>query len=124
MILLNRNLTYISIFVSYEFTKTTCNVLYGCLQGFLVYVDSYSIFPTSIKDKTVKSEKLHRNQQRLLINLITHGFTYTLGYVLKDKDGIYHEKGVDVHIAINIVSAAYEATCKRIYLVSSLKVAN
>lgn len=41
-----------------------------------------------------------------------------MSYLLK-SDGIYHEKGVDVQIAIDIVIAAHEDICDRIILVSS-----
>jgi len=41
-----------------------------------------------------------------------------LGYLLKN-DGIYHEKGVDVHIAVDMLVAAYENICDRVILVSS-----
>lgn len=58
------------------------------------------------------------NQQKLFANLKRHNFKYVLGYLLKN-DGMYHEKGVDVHIAVDMVVAAYEKTCDRIILVSS-----
>lgn len=45
-------------------------------------------------------------------------YRYCLGYLLKN-DGVYHEKGVDVQIAIDIVVATYEDRCDRIVLVSS-----
>ncbi len=69
--------------------------------------------------KDPKSQLLHQNQQRLLASLTKHGFSYTLGYLLKDQDGVYHEKGVDVQMAVDIVRAAYEGTCHRILLISS-----
>jgi uncharacterized LabA/DUF88 family protein len=88
-------------------------------QGDVLVQKRYYVGAVSNKDKTAKSERLHRNQQRLLSALTTHGFTYALGYLLQDGAGVYHEKGVDVQIAIDIVSAAYEASCQRIFLVSS-----
>jgi len=35
------------------------------------------------------------------------------------SDGIYHEKGVDVNIAVDILVGVYEDICDRIILVSS-----
>lgn len=58
------------------------------------------------------------NQQRLFARLKKNDFRYVLGYLLK-TNGVYHEKGVDVQIAIDIVEAAYENLCDRIILISS-----
>jgi len=68
--------------------------------------------------KNEKSQKLFNNQRRLLTNLKKHKFQYTLGYLLKIGNS-YHEKGVDVNIAVDILVAAYENLCDRIVLVSS-----
>ena len=35
------------------------------------------------------------------------------------NDGVYHEKGVDVNIAVDILVGTYEDLCDRIILVSS-----
>ena len=40
------------------------------------------------------------------------------GYLLK-SDGVYHEKGVDVQIAVDILVASYEDLADRIILISS-----
>ena len=69
-------------------------------------------------DGTAKTEQLHANQQRLFAHLKKHHVTYSLGYLLK-SDGVFHEKGVDVQIAVDMLVAAYENLCDRIYLVSS-----
>src|SRR6266568_8443873 len=58
------------------------------------------------------------NQQRLFAHLRKHTFTYSLGYLLKSS-GVLHEKGVDVQIAVDMLVAAYENLCDRMYLVSS-----
>ena len=74
----------------------------------------------AIRDtKDTKSQQLHQDQQRLLSNLKRYGFAYSLGYLLKDQNGVYKEKGVDVQMAVDIVRAAYEQTCDRILLISS-----
>lgn len=69
-------------------------------------------------DGSEHTAKMQANQQKLFANLKKHNFIYKLGYILK-SDGDYHEKGVDVHIAVDMVSAAYENTCDRIIVVSS-----
>lgn len=70
------------------------------------------------QDGSEKSEKLFDAQQKLIGRLKNHAYHYSLGYLLKNND-VYHEKGVDVQIAIDIVVATYENLCDRIILVSS-----
>jgi len=70
------------------------------------------------QDGTAHADKLLANQQRLLAALKRHNFHYELGYLLKN-DAVYHEKGVDVHIAVDILVATYEKLCDKIILVSS-----
>jgi uncharacterized LabA/DUF88 family protein len=69
-------------------------------------------------DGTEKTQRLFSNQRKLLAHLKKHAVTYSLGYLLK-SNGAFHEKGVDVNIAVDILVAAYENLCDRIYLVSS-----
>jgi len=69
-------------------------------------------------DGTGKNNELFNNQRKLLANLKKHHFKYSLGYLLK-SGGRFHEKGVDVNIAVDILVAAYENLCDRIILVSS-----
>jgi hypothetical protein len=61
-------------------------------QGDALVHKRYYVGAVSNKDKTATSERLHRNQQRLLAALTTHGFNYALGYLLQDGAGVYHEK--------------------------------
>ena len=70
------------------------------------------------QDGSEKADKMLANQQKLFRKLKSQRFQYVLGYLLKDDSG-YHEKGVDVHIAIDMLVAAYENLCDRIILVSS-----
>lgn len=67
---------------------------------------------------TEKSKKMQADQQRLLSHLRKNKFIYSLGYLLK-SDGKFHEKGVDVNIAVDILVATYEDLCDHIILVSS-----
>lgn len=70
------------------------------------------------QDGSEKSDKLVAGQQRLFQNLKKYGFRYVLGYLLKTEN-TYHEKGVDVQIAVDMMEAAYEDLCDRIILISS-----
>lgn len=70
------------------------------------------------QDGTAQADKMLANQQKLFANLRTYNFQYVLGYLLK-SDGVFHEKGVDVNIAVDMLVAAYENLADRIILVSS-----
>ncbi|HSX41806.1 MAG TPA: NYN domain-containing protein [Candidatus Saccharimonadales bacterium] len=70
------------------------------------------------QDGTKRTEELFASQQRLMALLKKSGFRYSLGYLMKN-DGKYHEKGVDVQIATDLLVAAYENQCDKIILVSS-----
>lgn len=70
------------------------------------------------QDGTAHADKLLANQQKLVEALKRHKIHYELGFLLKN-DGVYHEKGVDVHIAVDILVATYEDLCDKIILVSS-----
>lgn len=63
-------------------------------------------------------QKLFDGQQRLLAKLKKHNLIYNFGYLLK-SNGVFHEKGVDVQLAVNMLVAAYENVADRIILVSS-----
>ena len=65
-----------------------------------------------------KTEKLFDAQQKLLSRLKKHNISYQFGYLLKSNN-VYHEKGVDVQMAVDMLIAAYENVCDRIILVSS-----
>ncbi len=69
-------------------------------------------------DGTAHVQKLYNNQQKLIARLKNHGVRYQFGYLLK-SDSKFHEKGVDVHIAVALLVAAYENLADRIILISS-----
>jgi uncharacterized LabA/DUF88 family protein len=70
------------------------------------------------QDGSEKADKFVAGQQKLFQNLRKYGFKYVLGYLLKAGD-VYHEKGVDVQIAVDMMEAAYEDLCDRIIIISS-----
>lgn len=69
-------------------------------------------------DGTERTQKLFNAQRRLLSRLRKSRVRFSLGYLLK-SDGRFHEKGVDVNIAVDILVATYENKCEKIILVSS-----
>lgn len=69
-------------------------------------------------DATEKTQVLFNNQRKLLAHLKSHRVLYSLGYLLK-SDGKFHEKGVDVNMAVDMLVSTYENECDHFILVSS-----
>ena len=65
-----------------------------------------------------KSERLFNSQQSLFLNLRKQSLEIKLGYLLI-SNGKYHEKGVDVQIAVDIVRGAIKNEYDICYLISS-----
>lgn len=65
-----------------------------------------------------KSERLFNGQQSLFLNLRKQNFEIKLGYLLM-SNGKYHEKGVDVQIAVDMVRGAIKNEYDICYLISS-----
>lgn len=65
-----------------------------------------------------KSETLYANQQSLFLNLRKQGLEIKLGYLLM-SDGKFHEKGVDVQIAVDIVRGSIKNEYNKFYIISS-----
>lgn len=65
-----------------------------------------------------KSEMLYSNQQKLFTNLRKQNVTIKLGYLLM-SDGVFHEKGVDVQLAVDIVRGAIKNEYDIFYLIIS-----
>jgi uncharacterized LabA/DUF88 family protein len=65
-----------------------------------------------------KSRELMKNQRILLGKLQKHGWQIGFGQLLKTGEG-YHEKGVDVLIAVDLLIGAYENIYDVAILVSS-----
>lgn len=99
--------------LSFNFAKFVKN-----LAGKHKLIDATYYVGAVRTDGAKKTQKLFNNQRRLLAHLKKHELHYSLGYLLK-SDGVFHEKGVDVQIAVDILVATYENLCDRIILVSS-----
>lgn len=69
-------------------------------------------------DGTEKTQKIFNSQRKLLSHLTKNKFKYSLGFLLKSNNR-FHEKGVDVNIAVDILVASYENLCDNIILISS-----
>ena len=65
-----------------------------------------------------KSQILYSSQQSLFSNLRKQGVEIKLGYLLM-SEGKFHEKGVDVQIAVDIVRGAIKSEHDEFYLISS-----
>lgn len=66
-----------------------------------------------------KSEKMYADQQRLLRKLQKQDIIVALGQLIRHPDKSYHEKGVDVRLAVEMIRFAREDKYDIAYLVSS-----
>lgn len=69
-------------------------------------------------DGSKKSLEMFRQQRKLLANLKKQKIEYSLGYLLKST-GKFHEKGVDVQMAVDILRGAYKNEYDQVFIVSS-----
>src|SRR3989344_4124227 len=65
-----------------------------------------------------KSKSMYAGQQALFYSLQKQGITVKKGFMLKNQ-GIYHEKGVDVRIATDIVRGALKNEYGTCYIITS-----
>lgn len=66
-----------------------------------------------------KSEKMYADQQRLIRKLQRQNISVILGQLIRHPDKTYHEKGVDVRLAVEMIRFARENKYDIAYLVSS-----
>ncbi|MBI2029956.1 NYN domain-containing protein [Candidatus Gottesmanbacteria bacterium] len=85
----------------------------GKLNQVIYYVGEIRKYPGKRK-----SETLYSNQQSLFLHLRKQDIEIKLGYLLM-SDGKFHEKGVDVQIAVDIVRGAIKNEYDKCYLISS-----
>ena len=71
-----------------------------------------------IQGKDKKSRELYAQQQKLFYNLGGQNIQVCKGFMLF-SNGLFHEKGVDVRIAVEIVRGALKNEYDECYLVSS-----
>ena len=78
----------------------------------------YYVGVVRAKPDNKKGQALRREQQKLFSHLETQKFTIKRGYLMK-SGGTYHEKGVDVHLSVDLLSGAYEKQYDTAILISS-----
>ena len=66
-----------------------------------------------------KSEKMYSDQQKLIANLQRQNVIITFGHVIQHPDKSYHEKGVDVRLAVEMIRFARKNQYDIAYLISS-----
>ncbi|MFH1187470.1 MAG: NYN domain-containing protein [bacterium] len=80
----------------------------------------YYIGVVRSKENDKRGQKLRRDQQKLFAHLKSpkQNFIIKKGYLMKN-DGVYHEKGVDVELAVDLLVGAYENIYDTAILISS-----
>ncbi len=66
-----------------------------------------------------KSEKMYADQQKLVAKLQQQNIPITFGQLIQHPDKTFHEKGVDVRLAVEMIRLARENVYDVAYLVSS-----
>lgn len=78
----------------------------------------YYIGVIRAQENDERGQQLRRKQQRLFSHLEKQGFAIKRGYLM-NACGVYHEKGVDVQIATDMLIGAYENYYDTAILLSS-----
>jgi uncharacterized LabA/DUF88 family protein len=75
----------------------------------IIVSKTYFIGVVRAKDDDVRGQLLRKTQLRLFNHLSSkkQGFCVERGYLMKN-DGVFHEKGVDVKMAVDLLVGAYE----------------
>ena len=111
----------------YHYTKKMCPDIHLTHFDYRAFAEkvvgekcdiNYCVGEIKQDPKNKKTIKLYANQQKLFFNLEKQGVRIRKGYMLKNQ-GVYHEKGVDVRIAIDIVRGALKKEYNNCFLVSS-----
>jgi len=101
--------------LSFDFIRF-CDWL--CKNNSLVEI-RYYIGAVRRQKNNPKSEKMYTNQQRLFFKLQKHGAKIILGQLIQHRDKSYHEKGVDVRLAVEMIRLARQNKYDVAYLLSS-----
>lgn len=88
-----------------------------CKENTCVEIRYYIGAITRSNDK--KSEEMYANQQRLIALLQKHNVSVTLGTIIRHPDKTFHEKGVDVRIAVEMIRLARLNKYDKAILISS-----
>lgn len=71
------------------------------------------------KNSSEKSERMYADQQKLLARLQQQSVSVTLGQLIQHPDRSFHEKGVDVRLAVEMIRFARADEYDIAYLLSS-----
>lgn len=86
-------------------------------QNTEVVAKYYCIGKIRAKQEDTKARQLMAEQQAFVTKLTKQGFYIQFGYLL--KSATYHEKGVDVQIATDLLKGAFKDQFDQAYLLSS-----
>lgn len=79
----------------------------------------YYIGAIKRQNNNSKSETMYANQQKLFYRLQQQNVQIILGQLIQHPDKTYHEKGVDVRIAVEMIRLAIADRYDQAYLISS-----
>lgn len=80
---------------------------------------SYYLGAVKQQEGNEKSKKMFADQQRLLMRLQAQNIVFVLGHLIRHPDKTYHEKGVDVRLAVEMIRYARQDKYDIAYLLSS-----
>lgn len=83
----------------------------------LIY-KGYYVGVVKAKENDESSQKMRLNQRQLFNKLLKQKFFVKKGYLMK-SEGKFHEKGVDVNLAVDILVGAYEDLYDSAIIISS-----
>lgn len=83
----------------------------------IVYM-GYYVGAVRAKPEDRKGQALRRRQQKLFSHLESQEFVIKRGYLMQNE-GSYHEKGVDVHLSVDLLVGAYENQYDTAIIISS-----
>lgn len=89
-----------------------------CKQDALVEIHYY-VGAVRRQRNNQKSEKMYADQQHLFFKLQRQQVKIILGQLIQHRDKSYHEKGVDVRIAVEMIRLARQDEYDIAYLLSS-----
>ena len=78
----------------------------------------YCVGKIRAEQNDIRARKMMAAQQTFVTQLIKSGFTIQYGYLLKSASK-FHEKGVDVQMAVDILRGAYKNEYDQVFIVSS-----
>ena len=111
---LSRNFKKISLlnFNYRKFCQWLCN-------DFELIDIRYYIGAVKRRRNNPKSQKMYSDQQRLFKNLLRQDIKVITGQLIQHKDKTFHEKGVDVRIAVEMIRFARQNKFDTAFLISS-----